>query len=1025
MLAPLQVRRADGTRVRDREWRTSKTADLVRWLAVRAGDPVPADVLVEQLWPSVDPVRGRASLRTAVAHVRRVLGGDCVERRLDGLVLRDAWVDAVAFTRLVAEVRHLVAAGDDAHAVTTAREALGLHLQPLRASDDEAAWVRHEREVVARAHDELLVTAAEAAVRLGWMADAVELAGRAVQLDPLEERAARALAAGWAGLGETDRALRELERCRRDVAESTGADLSAQTRALHLQILNGAAPPDRAVVPFTGRRPELGWLTDLLAGQRRAQLVVLSGPPGSGRRRLVSEASSGRRVVTATAPPDGAPLDLVRTLAGARGGGRAEPVVVVPPGVEVDAGSVGALLDGEGPPGAGGAVVLLEDVRAPAAPGVGVRPPRVAGPRGAELHHLPLGPLSEEESAELAAGVLAGEPAPSLTARLQEESGGLPGPLVAAATEWVRGGRVVATTEGLALAPAPGAAPAGDDAGVLLNRAVTELSDDELEVLSLAAFLDGPVTPAVLQPLLTGTDGTAVAAARALAHLVDLSMLRAGAAGFTWRHPLVRDAVRAWVRPMVRVALHRRIAGGAVIPAEQRVEHWLAAGERALACGAALEAATAATTRGDYGTARAALRRVTSLGGLEGAAPVDVVELCERLGDACALLRRPDEARAAWQDALRAALEHGVPGAERLRAKVVDLEARDWLETGPSFDGPAALDEGTSVAAEVTRRAGVGPLAPADEDTARRLAAVLEAADRAGDTAVAVEARLLLSGVVHLPRREFRTARRLATEAVSHSVEPLVRARALLHEHFADALLGGGAHVREELAEADELAGRAGDERVARSALNLRLAVAHDLALPELEALRERAEELLARDRSRGEGTSGLLGVAARVLLERGAVERVERLLAEHPVELEAGHGAVQLAQLATAAVLRARGESAAAQRVLQELLAASEASRCVLVVPEAAAKLVLLLADRDLPAAAAAFDRCDRALGEATGMPREAVLRLLARAAVRHAAGEEARADDARRDAAATARAAGLVHLPSGVWVGAARRAR
>src|SRR2546429_9747467 len=65
LLGPLRVRRSDGTEVDPREWRTGKTADLLRLLAVRSGQPVPVDTILEALWPRVDPQEGLASPRTA------------------------------------------------------------------------------------------------------------------------------------------------------------------------------------------------------------------------------------------------------------------------------------------------------------------------------------------------------------------------------------------------------------------------------------------------------------------------------------------------------------------------------------------------------------------------------------------------------------------------------------------------------------------------------------------------------------------------------------------------------------------------------------------------------------------------------------------------------------------------------------------------------------------------------------------------------------------------------------------------
>ena len=51
MLGALEVRRPDGTVVDCREWRTGKTLDLLRILALRLDWPTPVGVLIGVLWP--------------------------------------------------------------------------------------------------------------------------------------------------------------------------------------------------------------------------------------------------------------------------------------------------------------------------------------------------------------------------------------------------------------------------------------------------------------------------------------------------------------------------------------------------------------------------------------------------------------------------------------------------------------------------------------------------------------------------------------------------------------------------------------------------------------------------------------------------------------------------------------------------------------------------------------------------------------------------------------------------------------
>lgn len=257
LLGSFQIRRGDGSVVDPGEWRTGKAADLVRLLALAAGEPVSARALVTTLWPGSDLPRGQASLRTAASQVRRILGAHHLERSLAGLRLRDAWVDVAEFRSLAAKAHQLAAAGQMAGAHQTARAADLLYRGELRAHDDGSDWAQEARQSLSGAYQTLLCDAAESAMTIGLAPDAVDFAGRALQLDQFSERASRLLMRGHAGTGELSLALREYERCRTLLAEELGIDPSPQTRELHLFLLRaepagvGVKAPPRTVADIT------------------------------------------------------------------------------------------------------------------------------------------------------------------------------------------------------------------------------------------------------------------------------------------------------------------------------------------------------------------------------------------------------------------------------------------------------------------------------------------------------------------------------------------------------------------------------------------------------------------------------------------------------------------------------------------------------------------------------------------------------------------------------------------------------
>jgi SARP family transcriptional regulator, regulator of embCAB operon len=242
MLGPAEVRRGDGTVVDSREWRTGKTLDLLRMLALGPGRPVPVTVLLAALWPDSPHERAQSSLRTATFRIRQVLGRSCLRRDLGGLRLDGARVDVVTFRTLAERTRALLRTGDTSAAVMVAQQADALYRGDLRAYDDGAEWVVSERRVLDAAYQGLLGDAAEAVAALGLAREAVDYATRVLERNPFSERASRVVMRGYAELGEMSSALAEFQRCRGLLASELGVDPSPQTRQVYLNVVRGERP---------------------------------------------------------------------------------------------------------------------------------------------------------------------------------------------------------------------------------------------------------------------------------------------------------------------------------------------------------------------------------------------------------------------------------------------------------------------------------------------------------------------------------------------------------------------------------------------------------------------------------------------------------------------------------------------------------------------------------------------------------------------------------------------------------------
>src|SRR4029078_5735251 len=122
LLGSTRVRRVDGSWIESGEWRTRKTLELLRMLALHEGKRVSTDTLVESLWPGSDAEHAKTSLRTAASQIRKAVGLDCIGRSHGGLHLEHAWIDTQRFKALVDECSRASAEGRHTDAVAAARD---------------------------------------------------------------------------------------------------------------------------------------------------------------------------------------------------------------------------------------------------------------------------------------------------------------------------------------------------------------------------------------------------------------------------------------------------------------------------------------------------------------------------------------------------------------------------------------------------------------------------------------------------------------------------------------------------------------------------------------------------------------------------------------------------------------------------------------------------------------------------------------------------------------------------------------
>ncbi|MFE0130511.1 BTAD domain-containing putative transcriptional regulator, partial [Streptomyces sp. NPDC059037] len=388
VLGPLVVRTEGGAAVPVPE---PKVRALLANLLLHEGRPVPADVLIDDLWGDRLPGNPANSLQTKVSQLRRALekaepgARELVAYGPSGYVLRVAAesTDAGRFTALTALAYDAAEPPTDSRTGSPAdsrtkvkwlSEALALWRGQAYADFRDAGFARaavarleEQRLTAQEIRAELLLDLAGPA-ELGALAD--ELADLVAE-QPLRERLRGAYMRALYRAGRQTEALETYRDLRERLADDLGIDPGAELTALHGAMLRQSpdlstpAPPSPAhpltnlpapVTALIGRETAVARVHQLLGVNR---LVTLTGPGGVGKTRLALEAAAGLTEHLAEGFTDGVWL---AELAGTRTG--VAETVAAALGVRDDA----SVIRDEEPGSAGGGAPGALSSAAPSGP---------------------------------------------------------------------------------------------------------------------------------------------------------------------------------------------------------------------------------------------------------------------------------------------------------------------------------------------------------------------------------------------------------------------------------------------------------------------------------------------------------------------------------------------------------------------------------------------------------------------------------------------------------------------------------
>ncbi|MEA2681879.1 MAG: hypothetical protein QOK05_207 [Chloroflexota bacterium] len=216
---------------------------VLKALALARGQSVPADTLLELVWGDRPPQRAHKELSVLVSRLRAALGKDRLPRKQGGYALTVDWLDVDAMATLAHESHTRLRDGAYVAALATALSALTLYRGPLLAEDTGAGWVAEEREAADRLAATVRETASRAALAVGDLDLATDMARLALASDRYNEAALALLMTGLVRSGRPASALAEYAAFRDRLSQDLGVDPSIEADAINTAILRRTRLP--------------------------------------------------------------------------------------------------------------------------------------------------------------------------------------------------------------------------------------------------------------------------------------------------------------------------------------------------------------------------------------------------------------------------------------------------------------------------------------------------------------------------------------------------------------------------------------------------------------------------------------------------------------------------------------------------------------------------------------------------------------------------------------------------------------
>jgi len=241
----LEVTTEFGT-VDEDAWKKRKARVLFAMLAVKRGQDVPRDVILEHLWPEMEAARARNNFYVIWSAMRRALagGGPAAAaaryvQNTGGLcrVSRAVRSDLDDFEDAVSALRAADAAQDDAAVLAAARTLMDVYRGELLPGDLYDDWFTEVRDRTRHDFCDALVRAARVAESRAEYDHALVFLRRATRADQWREDVYQATMRCQMNAGQRGSAIETYLLCRSKLIDDLGLDPSAETTRLYEALL--------------------------------------------------------------------------------------------------------------------------------------------------------------------------------------------------------------------------------------------------------------------------------------------------------------------------------------------------------------------------------------------------------------------------------------------------------------------------------------------------------------------------------------------------------------------------------------------------------------------------------------------------------------------------------------------------------------------------------------------------------------------------------------------------------------------